>query len=210
MHPIEDQPGPASAEHPPPSEGPEPAVRALQTRFDCLLVAFPHAVCSLDIDLVQRSIRIRAARAVLSPYKYAGYPMLIGTLKLETADAQLFSKETPLLPAAAQLAYHTIDCSALNAEELRRYVVRVECEYLSQLRCIHTYSKSIHPCAPPQYENENVCVSLFAWRCRELGIEVLQDAFARCVAVLTSSSRPTDLAAQVCSALLLLISLCSF
>ena len=60
--------------------------------------------------------------AVLSPYKYAGYPMLIGTIKFETADSQLFSKETPLLPAAAQLAYHTIDCSALNAEELRRCV----------------------------------------------------------------------------------------
>lgn len=56
----------------------------------------------------------------LQPYKYSGYPMLIKTIKLETSDAALFAKETPLLPAAAELAYHTVNCSALNAEELRR------------------------------------------------------------------------------------------
>lgn len=32
----------------------------------------------------------------------------------------LFSKSTPLLAAASELAYHTVQCSALNAEELRR------------------------------------------------------------------------------------------
>ena len=58
--------------------------------------------------------------SVLEPYKYAGYPMLIKTIKLETHDQNLFSKPTPLLPAASELCYHTINCSALNAEELRR------------------------------------------------------------------------------------------
>lgn len=39
---------------------------------------------------------------------------------METADDQLFSKSAPLLSAASELAYHTVRCSALNAEELRR------------------------------------------------------------------------------------------
>lgn len=56
----------------------------------------------------------------LEPYKYAGYPMLIKTITMETEDNQLFSKASPLLPAAVELAFHTVNCSALNAEELRR------------------------------------------------------------------------------------------
>lgn len=39
---------------------------------------------------------------------------------METQDDQLFSKEVPLLTAASELCYHTVYCSALNAEELRR------------------------------------------------------------------------------------------
>lgn len=56
----------------------------------------------------------------LEPYKYAGYPMLIKTITMETEDEQLFSKTSPLLPASTELAFHTVSCSALNAEELRR------------------------------------------------------------------------------------------
>lgn len=56
----------------------------------------------------------------LREYKYAGYPQLVKTIRLETNDEQLFSKEVPLLQAAAELCYHTVHCSALNAEELRR------------------------------------------------------------------------------------------
>lgn len=46
--------------------------------------------------------------------------MLIKTITMETQDNQLFSKTSPLLPAAVELAFHTVNCSALNAEELRR------------------------------------------------------------------------------------------
>lgn len=46
--------------------------------------------------------------------------MLIRTITMETSDDLLFSKESPLLPAAVELAFHTVSCSALNAEELRR------------------------------------------------------------------------------------------
>lgn len=56
----------------------------------------------------------------LHPYKYAGYPMLIKTIQMETEDNQLFSKSAPLLAAASECAYFTVKCSALNAEELRR------------------------------------------------------------------------------------------
>lgn len=56
----------------------------------------------------------------LSPYKYAGYPQLVKTIKMETSDEALFSKQVPLLSSASELAFHTVDCSALNAEELRR------------------------------------------------------------------------------------------
>lgn len=46
--------------------------------------------------------------------------MLIKTITIETQDDKLFSKTSALLPAAAELAFHTVNCSALNAEELRR------------------------------------------------------------------------------------------
>lgn len=57
---------------------------------------------------------------VLKPYKYAGYPMLITTIDRETGDDDLFSKSAPILTAASELAFHTMNNSALNAEELRR------------------------------------------------------------------------------------------
>ncbi|XP_043196340.1 dnaJ homolog subfamily C member 13-like isoform X3 [Amphibalanus amphitrite] len=89
----------------------------------------------------------------LRPYKYAGYPMLVATIRMETEDDQLFSKAAPLLSAAAEVAYYTVRCSALNAEELRR----------------------------------------------ERGLELLQSAYNRCCSVLSKSSRPEDVAVQVCS-----------
>ncbi|ELU18389.1 hypothetical protein CAPTEDRAFT_227625 [Capitella teleta] len=75
-----------------------------------------------NIVLVLRAQSILFSRYsdVLEPYKYAGYPMLFKTIRLETSDDKLFSKSAPLLAAAAELCYHTVKCSALNAEELRR------------------------------------------------------------------------------------------
>ena len=57
---------------------------------------------------------------MLQPYKYSGYPMLIKTIQMEIEDANAFSKEAALLPSACELCYHTVNTSALNAEELRR------------------------------------------------------------------------------------------
>ncbi|XP_043960500.1 dnaJ homolog subfamily C member 13-like isoform X1 [Gambusia affinis] len=107
---------------------------------------------NIILILKTQSILFNRHQKELEPYKYAGYPMLIKTIKMETDDAQLFSQTSPLLPAAAELAFHTVNCSALNAEELRR----------------------------------------------ENGIEILLEALSRCVAVLTASSKPDDMAVQVC------------
>lgn len=68
-------------------------------------------------------VKVRFALwAVLAPYKYAGYPQLLRTARLEAEAEQLFAERdaAPLLPAACELAHATVRCSALNAEELRR------------------------------------------------------------------------------------------
>ncbi|KAJ8336734.1 hypothetical protein SKAU_G00379540 [Synaphobranchus kaupii] len=107
---------------------------------------------NIILILKTQSILFNRHQEEFEPYKYAGYPMLIKTITMETNDEQLFSKTSPLLPTATELAFHTVNCSALNAEELRR----------------------------------------------ENGIEVLLEALSRCVAVLTASSKPEDMAVQVC------------
>nr|XP_028605985.1 dnaJ homolog subfamily C member 13 isoform X3 [Podarcis muralis] len=107
---------------------------------------------NIILILKAQSILFNRHKDDLKPYKYAGYPMLIKTITIETSDDLLFSKESPLLPAATELAFYTVNCSALNAEELRR----------------------------------------------ENGIEILQEAFNRCVAVLTHFSKPDDMSVQVC------------
>lgn len=107
---------------------------------------------NIVLILRTQSILFERYSEQLQPYKYAGYPQLIKTIKLETEDEQLFSKSAPLLAAASELAYHTVHCSALNAEELRR----------------------------------------------EGGLDVLLEAYTRCVSVLNNSSKQDDVAVQVC------------
>lgn len=75
---------------------------------------------NLVLIIRTQSILFSRFKDVLEPYKYAGYSALIKTIKLETGDSQLFSKSAPLLGVAAELSYHTVNCSALNARELRR------------------------------------------------------------------------------------------
>lgn len=108
---------------------------------------------NIVLILKGQSILFSRYKEVLEPYKYAGYPMLVKTIQMETNDDTLFSKSAPLLTASAELAYHTVNCSALNAEELRR----------------------------------------------ENGIEILQEAFSRCVDVLTFNTKQEETAVQVCS-----------
>jgi DnaJ family protein C protein 13 len=102
--------------------------------------------------LKTQSILFTRCAETLQPYKYAGYPMLIKTIERETGDDDLFSKSAPILTAASEVAYHTMNNSALNAEEL----------------------------------------------CRENGIPILQNAFSRCVSVLSSLTKEDEMAVQVC------------
>lgn len=46
--------------------------------------------------------------------------MLITTIERESNDDDLFSKSAAILTAASEVAYHTMNTSDLNAEELRR------------------------------------------------------------------------------------------
>ncbi|XP_064489524.1 dnaJ homolog subfamily C member 13-like [Ornithodoros turicata] len=102
---------------------------------------------NLILILKTQAILFSNHREELHPYKYAGYPMLIKMMETEVEDDQLLSKEHPLLGVATETAYHTLNCSELNVEELRR----------------------------------------------EGGLEVLQQAFSRCVAILSQSSKPSSL-----------------
>jgi len=70
--------------------------------------------------LKTQSILFRRYKEELEPFKYAGYPALIKTITSENVDDSLFKKDEPLLVCATELAYHTVNCSALNAKELTR------------------------------------------------------------------------------------------
>ena len=62
-----------------------------------------------------QSILYTRFRTELSPFKYAGYPLL-----LEAVKKALEADDRELLSAAAELAYCTIKSTSLNAEEMRR------------------------------------------------------------------------------------------
>lgn len=87
----------------------------------------------------------------LHPYKYSGYPMLIETIRNEVEDERLFSKPDPLLAYACETAYHTLRCSAKNAEELRRED-GLEVLQQSLSRCASVLSASSNP--------DDVCVQM--------------------------------------------------
>jgi len=113
---------------------------------------------NIALILQAQSILFKQCADQLHPYKYAGYPMLVSTLKMETQDDQLFSKEYPLLAYACETAFHTIRCSALNAEELRREGgLDILQEALN--RCVNVLGKSSKP------ENVAVQVSMHIVRC---------------------------------------------
>ncbi|PZC83065.1 hypothetical protein B5X24_HaOG208538 [Helicoverpa armigera] len=101
-----------------------------------------------NIVLILRTQTILFQRysEVLAPYKYAGYPQLLRTARLEAEADQLFAERdaAPLLPAACELAHATVRCSALNAEELRREGgLQVLHEAMS--RCVPVLSETSKP-----------------------------------------------------------------
>ncbi|CAH0401433.1 unnamed protein product [Chilo suppressalis] len=101
---------------------------------------------NIVLILRTQTILFRRYSDVLAPYKYAGYPQLLRTARLEAEAEQLFAQgDAPaLLPAACELAHATVSCSALNAEELRREGgLQVLHEAMS--RCVAVLSDSTRP-----------------------------------------------------------------
>lgn len=66
--------------------------------------------------------------------------MLITTIQRETTDDDLFSKSAPILTAASEVAFHTMNTSSLNAEELRRE---------DGIAVRDTYSSCVYVCEMP-------------------------------------------------------------
>lgn len=75
---------------------------------------------NLQLLLKTQAILFSRHGADLEPYKYAGYGLLLRLMEAELDDPQLRSKATPLLGVATETAWHTLRCSPLNVEELRR------------------------------------------------------------------------------------------
>ncbi|XP_062841489.1 dnaJ homolog subfamily C member 13-like isoform X2 [Trichomycterus rosablanca] len=125
---------------------------------------------NIILILKAQSILFNRHKQELEPYKYAGYPMLIKTITMETDDEQLFSKTSPLLPAASDLAFHTVNCSALNAEELRRENgIEVLLEALSRCVAVLTASSKLEDMAVQVCGHVCKCYSVAAQfeECRE-------------------------------------------
>ncbi|KPP77846.1 dnaJ-like subfamily C member 13-like, partial [Scleropages formosus] len=130
---------------------------------------------NIILILKAQSILFNRHRQELEPYKYAGYPMLIKTITMETDDNQLFSKTSPLLPAATELAFHTVNCSALNAEELRRENgIEVLLEALSRCVAVLTASSKSDDMAVQVCGHICRCFSVAAQfeECREKIVEL--------------------------------------
>ncbi|XP_043082003.1 dnaJ homolog subfamily C member 13-like isoform X3 [Puntigrus tetrazona] len=130
---------------------------------------------NIILILKAQSILFNRHKQELEPYKYAGYPMLIKTITMETGDEQLFSKTSALLPAAAELAFHTVNCSALNAEELRRESgIEVLMEALSRCVSVLTASSRAEDMAVQVCGHVCRCYSVAAQfeECREKIVEL--------------------------------------
>lgn len=75
---------------------------------------------------------------VLEPFKYAGYPMLLGAVTLDEDDNNFLSAErAPLLVAASELIWLTCASSSLNGEELvRDGGIQLLATLLSRCMCV--------------------------------------------------------------------------
>ncbi|KAL9993140.1 putative DnaJ domain, armadillo-like helical, GYF domain 2, Chaperone J-domain superfamily [Helianthus debilis subsp. tardiflorus] len=75
---------------------------------------------------------------VLEPFKYAGYPMLLNAVTVDSDDTNFLSSErAPLLVAASELMWLTCASSSLNGEELvRDGGIQLLATLLSRCMCV--------------------------------------------------------------------------
>ncbi|KAK1550399.1 hypothetical protein Q3G72_018388 [Acer saccharum] len=83
-------------------------------------------------------ILYRRYGAVLEPFKYAGYPMLLNAVTVDKDDSNFLSSDrAPLLVAASELIWLTCASSSLNGEELvRDGGIQLIATLLSRCMCV--------------------------------------------------------------------------
>ena len=105
----------------------------------------------------------------------------------------------PLLPAAAELAYHTVNVSALNAEGQPRGSL-ARGLFIFFLRAVGTGATHCCPHARPCYVGiVRSLGGVFVTELRrENGLEVIGEAFTRCIDVVGSKTTESAPPTQVC------------
>ncbi|KAL6517010.1 DnaJ subfamily C grv2 [Orobanche hederae] len=98
---------------------------AVQKAYECLQVTMQGLqgpqTWRLLLLLKGQCILFRRYGNVLTPFKYAGYPMLLNAITVDKDDHNFLSSDrSPLLVAASELVWLTCESSSLNGEELVR------------------------------------------------------------------------------------------
>ncbi|CAL8068163.1 unnamed protein product [Calicophoron daubneyi] len=170
-------------------------------KFHAATVAY-HFLCNrsklgsgpnrLHIQLMLRaqSIVYCRYRSVLAPQKYAGYPMLIKTIRMETEDENLFARV-----AASEDTTNTPQSKDQNGGESSPVKGR------EKIPSKEDASNAVLLVAATELAYETVATSALNAEelRREGGIQVLQEAFARCSVLLSpTSSHPNDACVRVC------------
>ncbi|XP_073277817.1 dnaJ homolog subfamily C GRV2-like isoform X2 [Primulina huaijiensis] len=98
---------------------------AVQKAYECLQVTMQGLqgpqTWRLLLLLKGQCILYRRYGNLLMPFKYAGYPMLLNAITVDSTDNNFLSSDrAPLLVAASELVWLTCASSSLNGEELVR------------------------------------------------------------------------------------------
>jgi hypothetical protein len=123
---------------------------SIQKAYELLSSARPQSVLGPDpvnIDLLLKTqcLLFRRFRTELAPYKYAGYPLLLQSLKL--TKLHNLNNNAHILIHAAHLAYLTCLCCALNARELTRVkgVKRMSKLLIQSMMTVTNQTERNHP-----------------------------------------------------------------
>ncbi|XP_019093472.1 PREDICTED: dnaJ homolog subfamily C GRV2 isoform X9 [Camelina sativa] len=123
---------------------------AVQKAYECLQATMQGLQgpqpWRLLLLLKAQCILYRRYGHVLQPFKYAGYPMLLDAVTVDTDDNNFLSNDrSPLLVAASELVSLTCAASSLNGEELvRDGGVQLLSTLLSRCMCVVQPTTSQH------------------------------------------------------------------
>ncbi|OON15996.1 DnaJ domain protein, partial [Opisthorchis viverrini] len=142
----------------------------------------------LHIQLMLRaqSIVYSRYRKILAEQKYAGYPMLVKTIRTETEDEELFAR----VAASEDFSVPQPQPDSTKANDTK-----------NDQRQRESASNAVLLVAATELAYETVATSALNAEelRREGGIQALQEAFTRCSVLLSAtSSRPNDACVRVC------------